>query len=188
MWTTACLAPCKASNVFVINSDRACVSTCTVTSSGMRCSSISLRRKSKSWLDADGNPTSMVLKPMATSDEILQGAVGPNYRSFQLSKNEDQAEEGYVTPDCELDVALLVDIICQEERKYLANDRGQTRKNRHNIQKDEHTVAAIPSWQPFRVYLLSRFELCFIFVNVGLLFSLPPAFASRGLLCRRRYF
>ena len=50
-----------------MSSSRHWVSTWMVTSSGMRSSSTSWRTKSKSvWL-ADGNPTSISLKPMATS-------------------------------------------------------------------------------------------------------------------------
>jgi hypothetical protein len=60
-------APSTASNVRSINSRRDCTSTSMVTSSGMRFSSISLRTKSKSVCDADGKPTSISLKPVATS-------------------------------------------------------------------------------------------------------------------------
>ncbi len=60
-WTIARFAPSSASNVRRISGSRDCVSTCTVTSSGMRRSSISLRMKSKSVCDAAGNPTSISL-------------------------------------------------------------------------------------------------------------------------------
>ena len=55
------LKPASDSQVRSISSSRACVSTCTVTSSGTRSSSTSRRMKSKSvWL-AEGKPTSISL-------------------------------------------------------------------------------------------------------------------------------
>ena len=48
------LAPCSASKVRSISGARACVSTCTLTSSGIRSSSISRRTKSKSVCEAAG--------------------------------------------------------------------------------------------------------------------------------------
>ncbi|MGF6409541.1 hypothetical protein OKW37_001211 [Paraburkholderia sp. MM5482-R2] len=60
-------APSSASNVRAISSARDGTKTSIVTSSGMRRSSISLRTKSKSACDADGKPTSISLKPIATS-------------------------------------------------------------------------------------------------------------------------
>ena len=50
-----------------IRSSRACTSTCTATSSGIRLRSISSRQKSKSVCEAEGNPTSISLNPQATS-------------------------------------------------------------------------------------------------------------------------
>ena len=60
-------APCNASKVRVMRWSRACVNTWIVTSSGMRSSSMSLRTKSNSTCEADGKPTSISLKPIATS-------------------------------------------------------------------------------------------------------------------------
>src|SRR5690348_13547213 len=57
------LAPTSDSNVRSIKSSRACTSTWSHTSSGARCSSISLRLKANSVFEADGNPTSISLKP-----------------------------------------------------------------------------------------------------------------------------
>src|SRR5471032_3384837 len=65
--TMARLAPATDSTVRRISSSRDCVSTMTVTSSGMRFSSTSLRTKSKSVCDADGKPTSISLMPILTS-------------------------------------------------------------------------------------------------------------------------
>jgi len=63
-----------------MSSSRHCTSTCIQTSSGIRSSSISWRKKSKSGWLADGNPTSISLKPMATSSvnmRILRvGSIG----------------------------------------------------------------------------------------------------------------
>ena len=60
------MRPISDSYVRSISSSRHWVSTWMVTSSGIRSSSISWRTKSKSvWL-ADGNPTSISLKPIAT--------------------------------------------------------------------------------------------------------------------------
>ncbi|OQV66804.1 hypothetical protein AK51_01630 [Serratia nematodiphila DZ0503SBS1] len=56
-------APCSASKVRSIRSSRDCVSTWIVTSSGISRSSISVRTKSKSVCDAEGNATSISLKP-----------------------------------------------------------------------------------------------------------------------------
>src|SRR5581483_3407810 len=61
------LAPTSDSTVRSIKSSRACTSTCTVTSSGMRFSSINRRLNSNSVFDADGKPTSISLKPHRTS-------------------------------------------------------------------------------------------------------------------------
>src|SRR5471032_658544 len=66
-WTMARLAPATDSTVRRISSSRDWVSTMTVTSSGMRFSSTSLRTKSKSVCDADGKPTSISLMPILTS-------------------------------------------------------------------------------------------------------------------------
>ena len=60
-------APASASNVRRISGSRAWVSTWMVTSSGMRSSSMSLRTKSNSTCEAEGNPTSISLKPIFTS-------------------------------------------------------------------------------------------------------------------------
>ncbi len=60
-------APSSASNVRSISGSRACVSAWIVTSSGTWPPSISSRTKSKSACDADGKPTSISLKPIATS-------------------------------------------------------------------------------------------------------------------------
>ena len=65
--TIARFAPRSESNVRSIRSSRACVSTSIVTSSGMWPPSISSRTKLKSVSDADGNATSISLKPIATS-------------------------------------------------------------------------------------------------------------------------
>ena len=59
--------PAATSKVRSIRWSRACVSTWIVTSSGMRSSSISLRTKSNSICEAEGKPTSISLKPIATS-------------------------------------------------------------------------------------------------------------------------
>ena len=56
-------APRRDSKVRRISGSRAWVSTCTVTSSGISFSSISLRTKSKSVWDAAGKPISISLKP-----------------------------------------------------------------------------------------------------------------------------
>ena len=61
------LAPCSDSKVRRISGSRAWVSTWIVTSSGTRSSSISLRMKSNSVCEAEGKPTSISLKPIATS-------------------------------------------------------------------------------------------------------------------------
>ncbi len=60
-------APSSDANVRAISSGREGTNTSIVTSSGMRFSSISLRTKSKSVCEADGKPTSISLKPIATS-------------------------------------------------------------------------------------------------------------------------
>jgi len=57
----ALFAPFSASNVRLISGSRACVSTCTVTSPGIRFCSMSLRAKSKSVCDAAGKPISISL-------------------------------------------------------------------------------------------------------------------------------
>ena len=59
--------PFTASNVRSIKGSRACTSTCTVTSRGMRSRSIRSRQKSKSVCDAEGKPISISLKPISTS-------------------------------------------------------------------------------------------------------------------------
>ena len=59
--------PSRASKVRRTRCSRAWVSTCTVTSSGMRFSSMSLRMKSNSICEAEGKPTSISLKPILTS-------------------------------------------------------------------------------------------------------------------------
>ncbi len=59
--TIARFAPLSASKVRRISGSRDCVSTWTVTSSGMRFSSISLRMNSKSVCDAAGKPISISL-------------------------------------------------------------------------------------------------------------------------------
>ena len=64
---TARGAPCTASKVLRMMWSRHWVSTCTVTSSGMRFSSISLRRNSYSVSLAAGKPTSISLKPIFNS-------------------------------------------------------------------------------------------------------------------------
>src|ERR1044071_61122 len=66
-WMIARFAPTRDSNVRSRKSSRACTSTCNHTSSGARSSSISVRLKSNSVFDADGNPTSISLKPHLTS-------------------------------------------------------------------------------------------------------------------------
>ncbi len=60
-------APTSDSNVLSIRSSRACTSTCSHTSAGARCSSISRRLKVNSVFDAEGNPTSISLNPQFTS-------------------------------------------------------------------------------------------------------------------------
>jgi hypothetical protein len=55
------LAPFNASNVRSMSGARAWVSTCTLTSSGMRLCSTSRRTKSKSVCDAAGKPISISL-------------------------------------------------------------------------------------------------------------------------------
>ena len=61
------LAPINDSMVRSIKSSRAWTSTWMVTSSGIRFSSMSRRLKANSVFDADGNPTSISLKPQFTS-------------------------------------------------------------------------------------------------------------------------
>ena len=68
IWTIACFAPFKASKVFFIKCGLAWVSTCTSTSSGIISSSINLLKKSYSIFDAEGNPTSISLKPSFTNN------------------------------------------------------------------------------------------------------------------------
>ena len=63
----ALLTPFRLSKVRRISSSRAWVSTWMVTSSGMRPDSMRKRVKSKSVCEAEGKPTSISLKPMATS-------------------------------------------------------------------------------------------------------------------------
>jgi len=63
----AFFTPLRDSKVRWISSGRACVSTCTVTSSGMRLSTTRLRTKSKSGCEAAGKPISISLKPTSTS-------------------------------------------------------------------------------------------------------------------------
>ncbi len=60
-------APRTESKVRRISSSRDCVRTWIVTSSGIKSSSTSLRTKSKSVCDAEGNPTSISLNPIFTS-------------------------------------------------------------------------------------------------------------------------
>lgn len=60
-------APCKACTVRSMRSSRDWVMTISVTSSGMRFSSMRRRTKSKSVCEAAGKPTSISLKPMRTS-------------------------------------------------------------------------------------------------------------------------
>ncbi len=66
-WTTAFSAPSRASKVLRMMCSRACVNTWMVTSSGIRSSSISLRRNWYSVSEAAGKPTSISLKPTSTS-------------------------------------------------------------------------------------------------------------------------
>ena len=56
-----------ASKVFLIICSLACVSTCTVTSSGIMFFSINVRINWYSVSDAAGNPTSISLNPISTS-------------------------------------------------------------------------------------------------------------------------
>ena len=104
-----------------ISSRRHCVSTWIVTSSGIRSSSISWRTKSKSGCEADGKPTSISLKPIATRAlnicSLRAGSIGsmrawlPSRRSTEhqigrlldlavgplaVGKAERQGAEGYV--------------------------------------------------------------------------------------------
>ena len=60
-WTIACLAPCSDSNVRSMRCSRDWVRTWMTTSSGMRSSSISIRRKSNSVCEAEGKPISISL-------------------------------------------------------------------------------------------------------------------------------
>jgi hypothetical protein len=53
-----------------------------VTSSGISLSSMSLRRKSNSTCDADGNPTSISLKPMDTSASNMRSLRGMSMGSI----------------------------------------------------------------------------------------------------------
>ena len=62
----AFLVPCNDSMVRSIKCSLAWVKTCTVTSSGMWPPSINSRKKLKSVSEAEGKPTSISLKPIAT--------------------------------------------------------------------------------------------------------------------------
>ena len=66
-WTMARLAPFRDSKVRAMSASRAWTSTCTVTSSGIRSSSINQRTKSWSGWLAEGKPTSISLTPIFTS-------------------------------------------------------------------------------------------------------------------------
>ena len=63
----AFFAPTRDSKVRSIKSSRACTSTWSQTSSGARCSSMSRRLNVNSVFEAEGNPTSISLKPHLTS-------------------------------------------------------------------------------------------------------------------------
>ena len=66
-WTIACFAPARLSKLLSIRSRRDWVSTCTVTSSGMRPSRTRLAMKLNSVAPADGKPTSISLSPTFSS-------------------------------------------------------------------------------------------------------------------------
>ena len=78
--------PGKDSKVRSMSSSRHWTSTWIVTSSGIRSSSMIWRRKSKSVWEADGNPTSISLKPTSTS-VLEQG---------QLALGVHRVDEGLV--------------------------------------------------------------------------------------------
>ena len=65
--TTAFLQPRTASKVFLMICSLDWVNTCTVTSSGIKSSSIKVLKKVYSVSEAAGNPTSISLKPIFTS-------------------------------------------------------------------------------------------------------------------------
>ncbi|CFW38026.1 Uncharacterised protein [Bordetella pertussis] len=75
--------PARASKVRAIRSGRDCVSASMVTSSGMRRSSISLRTKSKSVCEADGNATSISFRPTATSCSNRRSLRAPSMGSIR---------------------------------------------------------------------------------------------------------
>ena len=60
--------PFNDSNVLLIKCSLACVKTCTVTSSGIKFSSINNLKKSYSICDEDGKPTSISLNPKSTNN------------------------------------------------------------------------------------------------------------------------
>ncbi len=80
-----------------IRSWRHWVSTWIVTSSGIRSSSISWRTKSKSGWLADGKPTSISLKPMATSASNMRrlrsGSIG-SIRAWLPSRRSTEHHRG----------------------------------------------------------------------------------------------
>ena len=80
-----------------ISSWRHWVSTWIVTSSGIRSSSISCRTKSKSGWLADGKPTSISLKPIATSSSNMRslrvGSIG-SMRAWLPSRRSTEHHSG----------------------------------------------------------------------------------------------
>ncbi len=93
----ACGAPRKDSKVRRIRSSRAWVMTWMQTSSGMRRCSMSWRTKSKSVCEAEGNATSISLKPSATSrskNRALRSAFMGSIKAWLPSRRSVEHQRG----------------------------------------------------------------------------------------------